>query len=146
MPLVDEKLIESERLTSGWMHTTYSYIHQLTRGNSFLYLSAHFTPLKPCWDITRHNKVLLSREVMCCPAVDPSEVIAFNPAASSISPVPRNLICWCVFHLNLTAVFLTSDSDPNQEEYPDAAVWTHCVETKEYNCVMREPSPGNILK
>lgn len=28
------------------------------------------------------------------------------------------------------AVFLTSDSDPNQKEYPDSAVWTLCIETK----------------
>ena len=76
--------------------------------------------------------------IKCCssgrahrrPAVDASEVVLFNPAALSVSAVSGNLIRWCVFHSNPTAVFLTSDSDPNQEEYPDAAVWTLSAETK----------------
>lgn len=50
--------------------------------------------------------------------------------ALSVSPVSGNPTRQCVFHSNPTAVFPTSDSDPNQEEYPDAAVWTLDAETK----------------
>lgn len=50
--------------------------------------------------------------------------------ALSVSTASGNLIRWCVFHLNPTVVFLTSDTDPRQEEYPDAAVWDLCAETK----------------
>lgn len=37
---------------------------------------------------------------------------------------------WRVFLLNPAAVFLTSDSDGNQKEYPDAAVWNLYIETE----------------
>lgn len=70
---------------SGWQHGwIWTKCINLEGGAVFLFLHFIFTPLKGCWDETRHNKVLLLRDTTCCPAVDPSGVVPLNPAASSI--------------------------------------------------------------
>lgn len=69
-------------------------------------------------------KSKIPREGTRCLAVDSSEVISFQSFPPPPALVSGNLTRWYVFLLDLKVVFPTSDSDPNQEEYPDAAVWT----------------------